>query len=73
MFAVERMRAVTLTDHPYQLPLGFDLEAFVQDSLTVMRGRRIEAALRFDKVLQPGLKTASGIRLRKSRCSSAAG
>ena len=49
MFAVERMRAVTLTDHPYQMPLGFDLEAFVQDSLTVMRGRPIEVELRFDK------------------------
>ena len=49
MFAVERMRAVTLTDHPYQMPLGFDLEAFVRDSLTVMRGRPIEVALRFDK------------------------
>ena len=49
MFAVERMRAVTLTDHPYQLPLGFDLEAFVQDALTVMRGRPIEVELRFDK------------------------
>lgn len=49
MFAVERMRAVTLTDHPYQMPLGFDLEAFVQDALTVMRGRPIEVELRFDK------------------------
>lgn len=49
MFAVERMRAVTLTDHPYQMHLGFDLEAFVQDSLTVMRGRPIEVELRFDK------------------------
>jgi predicted DNA-binding transcriptional regulator YafY len=49
MFAVERMSAVTLTDHPYQMPLGFDLEAFVQDALTVMRGRPIEVELRFDK------------------------
>jgi predicted DNA-binding transcriptional regulator YafY len=49
MFAVERMRAVTLTDHPYQMPLGFDLEAFVQNALTVMRGRPIEVTLRFDK------------------------
>ena len=49
MFAVERMRTVTLTDHPYQMPLGFDLEAFVQHSLTVMRGRPIEVMLRFDK------------------------
>jgi predicted DNA-binding transcriptional regulator YafY len=49
MFAVERMRAVTLTDHPYQMPLGFDLEAFVRDALTVMRGRPIDVTLRFDK------------------------
>jgi predicted DNA-binding transcriptional regulator YafY len=49
MFAVERMSAVTLTDHPYQMPLGFDLEAFVRDALTVMRGRPIEVELRFDK------------------------
>lgn len=49
MFAVERMHVVTLTDHPYQMPLGFDLEAFVQNALTVMRGRPIEVTLRFDK------------------------
>jgi predicted DNA-binding transcriptional regulator YafY len=49
LFAVERMRSVTLTDHPYQLPLGFDLDAFVQDALTVMRGPRIEVELLFNK------------------------
>lgn len=49
MFAVERIRSVTLTDHPYQLPLGFDLDAFVQDALTVMRGPRIEVELLFDR------------------------
>lgn len=49
MFAVERIRAMTVTDHPYQLPLGFDLEAFVQDTLTVMRGTRMEVELLFDR------------------------
>ncbi|BFU96864.1 MAG: transcriptional regulator [Nitrospira sp.] len=49
MFAVERIHVVTLTDHPYQMPLGFDLEAFVQSALTVMRGRPIDVTLRFDK------------------------
>jgi len=49
LFAVERMKAVAVTDHPYQLPLGFDLEAFVQDALTVMRGPRIEVELLFNK------------------------
>lgn len=24
MFAVERIRSLTITDHPYQLPLGFE-------------------------------------------------
>jgi predicted DNA-binding transcriptional regulator YafY len=50
MFAVERIKSVTLTDHPYQMPLGFDLDAFVQDALTVMRGPRIDVELLFDRV-----------------------
>jgi predicted DNA-binding transcriptional regulator YafY len=49
MFAVERIKSVTPTDHPYQMPLHFDLDAFVQDTLTVMRGPRIEVVLEFDK------------------------
>jgi predicted DNA-binding transcriptional regulator YafY len=49
MFAVERIQSVTLTDHPYQMPLGFDLEAYVQDALTVMRGPRTEVELLFNK------------------------
>jgi predicted DNA-binding transcriptional regulator YafY len=49
MFAVERIRSITLTDHPYQFPLGFDIEAYVQDALTVMRGRRIGVELMFSK------------------------
>jgi predicted DNA-binding transcriptional regulator YafY len=49
MFAVERIKSVAATDHPYQMPLHFDLDAFVQDALTVMRGPRIEAVLEFDK------------------------
>ncbi len=49
MFAVERIKSVAVTDHPYQLPLGFDLDAFVQDALTVMRGPRIDIELLFDK------------------------
>lgn len=56
MFAVERLRAVTLTDHPYQLPLGFDLEAFVQDALTVMRGPRIDVELIFDQATAAWVK-----------------
>jgi len=49
LFAVERIRSVSLTDHPYQMPLGFDLDAYVQDALTVMRGPRIEVELLFNK------------------------
>lgn len=49
MFAVERIRSISLTDHPYQLPLGFDIEVYVQDALMVMRGRRIDAELVFSK------------------------
>jgi predicted DNA-binding transcriptional regulator YafY len=49
MFAVERVRSVTLTDHPYQIPLGFDLEGYVQDALVIMRGEPIEVELLFNK------------------------
>jgi predicted DNA-binding transcriptional regulator YafY len=49
LFAVERIRSITLTDHPYQMPLGFNVEDYVQDALMIMRGRRIEAELLFSK------------------------
>ncbi len=49
MFAVERIKSVTPTESPYQIPLHFDFEAFVEDSLTVMRGPRINVELEFDK------------------------
>ena len=49
MFAVERIKSVTPTDFPYQIPLQFDFDAFVEDALTVMRGPRITVELEFDK------------------------
>ncbi len=49
MFAVEGIRSIAITDHPYQLPLGFDAEACVQDALVVMRGRQIAVELLFDR------------------------
>jgi predicted DNA-binding transcriptional regulator YafY len=56
MFAVERIRSITLTDHPYQMPLGFDVEEYVQDALMIMRGRRIEVELVFSKKVAPWVK-----------------
>jgi predicted DNA-binding transcriptional regulator YafY len=56
MFAVERIRSVSLTDHPYQMPLGFNVEEYVQDALTVMRGRRIEVELLFSKAAAAWVK-----------------
>jgi predicted DNA-binding transcriptional regulator YafY len=49
MFAVERIRSLTVTTHPFQLPLGFDAEAYVEDALVVMRGRLVEVELAFDR------------------------
>jgi predicted DNA-binding transcriptional regulator YafY len=49
LFAVERIRSLTLTDHPYQMPLGFDVDAYVQDALVVMRGKPIAVELLFTK------------------------
>jgi predicted DNA-binding transcriptional regulator YafY len=56
MFAVERIRSITLTDHPYQMPLGFNVEDYVQDALMVMRGRRIEVELLFSKKVAAWMK-----------------
>jgi predicted DNA-binding transcriptional regulator YafY len=49
LFAVERIRTIALTDHPYQMPLGFNVQEYVQDALNVMRGRRIDVELLFSK------------------------
>jgi predicted DNA-binding transcriptional regulator YafY len=49
MFAVDRIRSLTLTNHPWQMPLGFDLDAYVQDALVIMRGKPIDVTLCFDR------------------------
>ena len=49
MFAVERIRSLTVTAHPFQLPLGFDAETYVADALVIMRGRLVEVELTFDR------------------------
>ena len=49
MFAVDRIRSLTLTNRPCQMPLDFDLDAYVKDALVVMRGKPIEVELLFDK------------------------
>lgn len=49
MFAVDRIRSLTLTNRPCQMPLDFDLDAYVRDALVVMRGKPIEIELLFDK------------------------
>lgn len=49
LFAIERIRSLAVTDHPYQMPLGFDVQDYVKDALNVMRGRRIEVELLFTR------------------------
>lgn len=56
MFAVERIKSLTLTDHPYQMPLHFDLEAYVENALVVMQGKQIEVELLFDKMTAAWVK-----------------
>ena len=48
-FAVERIRALSVTDHAYQLPLGFSIEDYVRDALVVMRGRQTKVELILDR------------------------
>ncbi len=48
LFAVDRIRTVTITRHPYQVPLGFDVDAYMADALEVMRGTPDEVELLFE-------------------------
>ena len=59
LFAVERIRSIALTDHPYQMPLAFNVQEYVQDALNVMRGRRIEVELLFSKKATAWVKDKS--------------
>jgi predicted DNA-binding transcriptional regulator YafY len=59
LFAVERVRSIALTDHRYQMPLGFNVQEYVQDALNVMRGRRIEVELLFSKKAAAWVKDKS--------------
>ncbi len=49
LFAVERIKTVTPTDHPFQIPLDFDIEDYVKDAIGIMRGKPIKVELRFNK------------------------
>jgi predicted DNA-binding transcriptional regulator YafY len=60
MFAVERIRSIALTDHPYQMPLDFKVDEYVQDALGIMRsGKRIEVELLFSKKAAAWVKDKS--------------
>lgn len=59
LFAVERIRSLALTDHPYQMPLGFDVQEYVKDALGVMRGRRIDVELLFTRKAAAWVKDKS--------------
>ena len=48
LFAVERIRSLNISNRPCQMPLGFDLEAYVRDALGAMRGPLIEIELLFN-------------------------
>jgi predicted DNA-binding transcriptional regulator YafY len=50
MFAVDRIVSLTITSLPCQMPLGFNVEEYVRNALSVMvGGPQIEVELRFDK------------------------
>lgn len=50
MFAVDRILSLTVTNLPCQIPLGFNVEDYVRNALSVMRGGElIEVELRFDR------------------------
>ena len=51
-----RNPSLTSTDHSYQLPLHFDLTAYMEGALVVMRGERITVELKFDQATAAWVK-----------------
>lgn len=49
LFAVDRIRAISVTDHAYQMPLRFDAEEYLAEALVAMRGKAIDVELVFSK------------------------
>jgi len=50
MFAIDRIVSLTITALPCQMPLGFNVEEYVKNALSVMvGGPQIEVELRFDR------------------------
>lgn len=56
LFAVDRIRSITTTNQPCQMLLGFDVDAYVANTLMVMRGTPIEVRLRFDRTAAPWVR-----------------
>lgn len=50
MFAIERIRSLTCTDHPYQIPLGFNSQDYTQHALGIMQGKPITVTMQFNPV-----------------------
>ena len=61
---MDRIPLLAVTNRPCQMPLGFDLDAYVRDSLVVMPGKPIEVELLFDKPTTAGSNQASESPLR---------
>ena len=51
MFAVDRIRSITTTNKPCQMPLGFDVQEYVADALLIMRGAPIDVQLSFHRTV----------------------
>lgn len=56
MFTVDRIRSMTVTNQPCQMPLDFDLDAYLRDALVVMRGNPLAVTLRFDRATAAWVK-----------------
>ncbi len=69
MFAVDRIRSLAVTNRPCQMPLGFDLDAYVKDALVVMRGKPIELDLLFDKPTTAWVKGRLWHQSQKTRAT----
>jgi len=47
LFAIDRIQAITLVDDRFEIPAGFEAEAFMHDSFGVFKGEPVQVRIRF--------------------------
>lgn len=72
VFAVDRIRSVTLTNRRFEIPEDFDFEAFTRSAFNMIWGETQEVKIRFSASQAPYIRERTGTRARRLKPSRTA-